>query len=340
MGGRLTTPSRPTVGSRHLRWENFEPRILKGPPSIEPVAGAPRVQIFIEPGGRRIGARFFAKKGVSVPSPLEEVALREVVIGGDNALEISTGNPDLYKDLYALCCSIADRVQVAKEPVSVAVRKALDSLAALIRRKVLLDPQVQIGLLGELLFLQRAARSHGWLAAANAWYGPDSEEHDFVLPRGDIEVKTTTREERLHSISSITQLLPKEKRPLIFVSIQLTPGPEGRQSFSLADQVASVMAGASRAAPQAADTIRDQLRRRGWLDAEAPHYSKCYQRRTPMLAAPVDRTFPAIVRSALASLGASASRIHDVSYSIDVNGLGALDGTPAFERLVFRKNSR
>ena len=336
MGKRVAVATRRPVASRHLRWESFEARIQQGPPSVEPISGSPRVHLFIEPGGLRIGARFFTKKEIIAPSPLAEVTIREVGIGTETALELSTDNRALYRDFYSLCCSIADRIQVEKQAVSAALAQTLDSWSALIRRRSLLSQDRQLGLLGELLFLRRAARSVGWSVAARSWFGPDSEEHDFVLPAVDAEIKTTSREHRLHQIESLTQLLPKVGRKLQIVSVQLTQGGEAEDVFSLSSMVASVIALAGRSAPAAVELIRDQIRRQGWEDEDAPHYVARYCFRAPLMTAGVLRSFPAIVPETLISLGREAvSRIEHVSYSINVDGLGVIDGTREFERALF-----
>lgn len=336
MGKRLVAASPAGVGSRHLRWDSFEARISNGPPSVEAISGTPRVHLFIEPSGRRIGVRFFTRQGGVVPSPLAEVTLREVGVGTDTALEVSTGNQDLYRDFYSLCCAIADRVQIEKQPVPVAVARTLASWAALIRRKSLLSQERQTGLLGELLFLRRVAGSLGWSAAAHAWLGPDSEEHDFILPSVDAEVKSTTREQRIHQIGTLTQLRPKAGRTLQLVSVQLTQAGESGDAFSLSTMVASVLATAGRSTPPAAELIRDQIRRQGWEDEDAPHYMTRYRLRAPVMTLRVARGFPAITPETLASLGSEAvARIDHVSYSINVDGLGVLDGTKQFQRALF-----
>lgn len=338
MGGRVERTARSSPSSRHLRWENFEARILKGPPSLEPISGSPRVHLFIEANGRRIGARFFCRRGQVVPSPLAEVPVREVGIGSGTCLEVSTGNAALYRDFYALCCVIADRVQIAKQPVGTAIQQTLSSWASLVRRKSLLSREEQIGLVGELLFMERAAKSLGWSVVSQSWFGPKTEEHDFVLPAADIEVKTTTREQRVHKIASLTQLLPKERRRLQLVSIQLTAGGENKDAISLPETVASVLSAAGRADAAAADAIRDQLLRMGWADQDAPHYADRYYRRAPLVTIHVTGNFPAIVPHTLASLGReSASRIEGVSYSVNVDGLGVADGKPGFEHALFKE---
>jgi Putative PD-(D/E)XK family member, (DUF4420) len=337
VGKRLAKRARkPSLSSRHLRWESFEQRINRGPPSVEAVSGLPRVHLFIEPAGRRIGARFFTRIVAKIPSPLAEVMIREVGIGPETALEVSTANQSLYRDFYALCCTIADRVQVEKQPVSAAIMTTLAAWGALVREKSLLSEERQIGLLGELLFLERVATVLGWKRAAAAWCGPDSEEHDFVLPSVDVEVKCTRSEQRIHRIASLTQLQPKVKRKLQFVSVQLTLGGDIKDAFSLPMKIASVLASAGYVSPSTAELVRDQIRRQGWEDEDAPNYMTRYLPRAPMMTARVAGSFPAMTPRALVSIGkGAAARIDRVSYWINVNGLGVMDGTAYFNRALF-----
>lgn len=322
------------TGYRHLRWELFEARIGKGPPSLEHVQGTPRIDLFIEPQGRRIGARFYADELFRITSPLAEVSIRPIGVGTDTALELSTGNESLFRDFYALCCQIADRVQIAKQPISLALRETLDSWAELVRPRKLLSHGEQIGLIGELLFLLRAGKRLGWERVAGGWYGPDSEEHDFVLPSVDVEVKTTTNENRIHEISSLTQLLPKSGRQLFLVSVQLSPAAGARDAISLPILVANVLNAATAASDVSADFIRNRLKTLHWSDNDAEYYQERFCLRNPLEACYVGKKFPAIVPATIKALGADrVSRIEKVSYRIKVDGLGAREGTPRFDRL-------
>jgi hypothetical protein len=180
------------------------------------------------------------------------------------------------------------------------------------------------------------ARSIGWLAAVHSWFGPDSEEHDFVLPLVDAEVKSTTREQRIHSIASLTQLQPKAKRKLHFLSVQLTLAGITRDTFSLSTTVASVIAAAERASASAAELIRDQIRYQGWEDEDASFYTTRYHLRAPLMTVHVSAGFPVIIPYTLASIGPdAATRISNVSYCVNVDGLGVLDGTTQFEQTLF-----
>jgi hypothetical protein len=321
--------------SRHLRWDVLSARIDDGLPSLEPIAGSPKAVLFVDPGGTRIGVRFYTRD-VSVPtSPLAEVSVHAMGVGRGQLLEVSTANRDLYREFYGFCCAIADRIQLDRQAPGKAISSTLRAWAALIRQRSLLSVDKQVGLLGELLFLRRVAEAEGWGSAATSWQGPDSEEHDFTLSRTDVEVKTTRNERRIHQIDSLTQLRPKPKRPLVLVSIQVTPS-SGKSSTTLPEMVAATMAKVAANAPNAFDAIREQLARLGWSDRDADLYSERYQLRTMIAAVPVDKRCPAIVPETLSVLSeASRARIERVSYTIDVDGIGVLDGTVAFERLVF-----
>ena len=322
--------------SRHLRWTAFETRIADGPPSLEPLEGQPRATLFIDAGGARIGIRLYTKDLAVPVSPLAEVSVRHIGIGRDRMIEIATGNREIYREFFGFCCAVADRIQLEHQAPARAISETLRAWAALIRAKPLLSVEAQVGLLGELLFMQRLAKAVGWREAVGAWRGPDAQEHDFTLSRVDAEVKTTRSEHRLHHIASLTQLVPKLKRPLLLISIQVTPS-SGKGSASLADTVAATMARAMATVPDAVESLREQLRRLGWSDADAETYTQRYQLRAPLAAVPVDSLFPAVVPRTLQALPPAArARIEAVSYTINVDGLGVLDGTRHFGRLLSR----
>jgi hypothetical protein len=317
--------------SRHLAWGIFEARIEKGVPSVEPVEGTPLVHLVIEEHGRRISARLFTKERISEPSPLAEVSIRQIGIGSKTAVELSTGNPGLFQDFYALVCQIADRIQIDRQAVSKAVTGTLASWSALLKRKKLLSENEQIGLIGELLFLRRVAATLNWETAARSWFGPRREEHDFVLPTVDVEVKTTILERRLHRISSLKQLVPKKGRNLFFVSVQLTPGSSGRNFVSLPDIATEVLACATQTSDESADLIRARLESLGWSEVDHPYYVDHYTLRTPMETTLVNKSFPALVPQTISRLGREAWRIEDLAYSINVDGLGHAEDTKVFQ---------
>lgn len=339
MGKKVKPGKELSAVSRHLRWESFESRILSGTPSVERIRGRPAIDLFVAPGGTRIGGRFPTDKAFAIANPLAELSIIAVKIADSLVIEVSTGNAELYREFYTFCCTVADKIQIDGSSVESALVETLRSWSALIRKRDLLSDSAQVGLIGELLFLGRAAQSIGWRAAAQAWQGKSNnpEEHDFVLETVDVEAKTTQNEGRIHTISSLMQLVPKQDRALVIISLQLTPGA-GKGSHSLSSLVASTLSSAIGDSREAADLIRDRLKDQGWRDSDAPEYMARFHLRTRMAAIPVDVHCPAIVPATLSQLPPELGvRIGRVNYEVDLDGLGVLDGTSKFEKFIFQK---
>jgi hypothetical protein len=230
-------------------------------------------------------------------------------------------------------CAISDRVQLDGRPASEAISETIASWKSLLRQKMLISEERQVGLIGELLFLQQLAARTNWDEAISAWLGPQSEEHDFCLKRSDVEVKTTTSEQRLHWIGSLQQLVPKGTRPLTVLSVQITPVSASRDSFSLASLVAASLGAAP--ASQAA-LLRNQIERQGWADEDASYYGKRFRLRAPCMAIPVNKTFPAILPTTISSLGSDIlARVRQVKYQVDLTDLGYKEGTDAYSKRLF-----
>jgi hypothetical protein len=300
------------------------------------VTGEPRVEIFTDAGGSRIGVRTPAPEADIPPSPLVEIDVRRRQLGGSDVVEISTNNGTLIRDFYAFACSVADRLQVDGMPVVTAVEAALGAWAALLQRLALLDDQRQAGLMGELWLLRLLAESDGWPAAISAWKGTDAEEHDFSLPHADVEVKTTLSEKRLHIVGSLTQLVPTGSRPLYVLSVQLTGAGAGGGD-SLTDAVRKSLRDVA-ADPESLRRLRTRLEHAGWVDDHAAHYRRPFTLRTPPQLVPVDDDCPAITPDALAGLGDDRlARIGQVAYRIDVTGLGHEFGSDAFHEVLPRR---
>jgi hypothetical protein len=329
--------ARTKAKQRHISWDLLDVRIRQGPPSLEPIRGTPKAVMFIEPGGSRIGLRMSAAAGELPPSPLAEVSIRRVGSGSAAAVEVATSKSELYREFYAFCCDVVDRVQLDGHRVSDALAETLRRWASLLRRKAIMPEDRQIGLLGELWFLQQVATKRGWRFAGDAWRGPESEEHDFTLTTVDVEVKTTRSETRVHTIGSLTQLLPKPGRPLFVLSVQLTHVGKTATSMSLPRMVASALTKATAADGATASTVRAQIDAYGWNDDDAQHYPQEWALRSPPALILVDRRFPAIVPATLKALGKERmSRIGRVVYDARLDELGVLQGTRQFSSVIDR----
>jgi hypothetical protein len=205
----------------------------------------------------------------------------------------------------------------------------LQCFADLLAEKAFLGIERQIGLLGELLFLERLVNAGG-TANLSSWVGPIGEPHDFRTEKREFEVKTTVSTRRVHTIHGTDQMLASPGCSLFLVSVLL--GPSGAaKGFSLAGKVSELTKRLG-ASPAHLVKFRDAVEACGYREADKAHYSRAFILRRPLAIAPVDSTFPAITRNAVqTALGSLASRIESIQYDVDVEGLEHEDGTPVFD---------
>jgi len=90
-------------------------------------------------------------------------------------------------------------------------------------RKEILSEEDQIGLLCELLLLEKLCIVNS-RKALNAWTGPLGEKHDFNFTDWNFEVKGTRRKGRIHTVNGIEQLQPLPNKKLGFVSFMVSLG--------------------------------------------------------------------------------------------------------------------
>jgi hypothetical protein len=103
-----------------------------------------------------------------------------------------------------------------------------------------LRAEAELGLIGELQFL-RLLLAAGLAAdlAVESWRGPYDSLHDFVFPRGEVEVKTSARVGAFSaSIASLDQLDESIVNPLYFAAVQFTLASAGTR---LPEMVASLV---------------------------------------------------------------------------------------------------
>jgi hypothetical protein len=182
--------------------------------------------------------------------------------------------------------------------------------------------------------VQRLALRQGWQLALRSWNGPYAEEHDFSLEGTDVEVKTTVSERRVHMIGSLTQMLAKPGRSLYVLSLQFTRSGAG-PGMTLTESVAGLTSAVSAESALLASALQVKLQRAGWRQDHAPHYRTRWSLRSAPKLVAVDEKCPLIVPGTLASLGADRiSRIVQLSYRVDLEGLGSDDGSAEFLRIL------
>lgn len=287
------------------------------------VPGEPQLLLYVSEGGTEVGLVLPDNEpDAALPT---HPALITAALPDGKQLRVACRRPDLLADFVRLGASVVERMQTDKMGARRALLRAIRSWRELTRTES--SPRdLEIGLMGELWTLRRLALKLGPQRAISAWVGPLAEEHDFVLDEGDLEVKTTSSESRVHTISGIDQLSPTGHRRLCVLSLQLTSAGDGGVSVSdylatLAEEFETRGSGAA---------FEDALELIPWLEEvkSSPHQWRL--RTEPRLVA-VTSAFPRLRREMLESLEEPIQqRISDVSYRVWLDGLGVSDGNDEF----------
>jgi hypothetical protein len=302
--------------------------IETGTPVDVVIQNDPRISVFVDGGGARLGALIeYKDESTPLNNPLAVISV-SVKIGSVRYMEISTRYRELYRDFYLLLGELIDSIVKGGTSPSVALKSALSRWQTLLRSNVLLSDERQLGLFGELWVLERLLSSIG-AAALDAWVGPLRQEHDFRLSNNEFEVKTTSSARRTHIINGLGQLSPSQNCSLYIVSLQFTlAGAGGR---TLAETVAELELPVKKSGADVWQFGR-LLELVGYRAGEAQYYST--RRRiggTPRII-PVAGGCPRLTRESLSNIRLEylPDRILDAQYRIDVEGLGYQDGDPRF----------
>jgi hypothetical protein len=197
------------------------------------------------------------------------------------------------------------------------VLATISEWSKLLEQFQLLSRGRQVGLLGELLFLEHLAKNSGSSTALTAWLGPPHGEHDFGLTAREIEVKTTESERRVHKVSSETQLVASPNRDLYLLSIKISASGASDSGFSLNEVVARIRGIFS-------DSLMDidaKLSDAGWDDRFSDLYRTRFQFRDSPELFLVNSSFPAITRNLLTDNLDRGELVSSVSYKIDLSGV-------------------
>jgi hypothetical protein len=305
-----------TGPDRHLSGDSFATYLSTGVPMEHPVDGTPRIILFTDPANHRIGLRGPARSNETPPpTGLEHLTMKVVHHGADRLIEIAVDNPRLFTDAYPVLCGVADRAQLDGMPLSAALAETLRRLGHLIRAEEALTREVETGLIGELCLVAGLAETTSPELAVQAWRG-GTEEHDFGLPDLDVEVKTTTSENRIHRISSPTQLQPTGDRQLWLLSLQITKAGSGGIT------VAGLIARVRQMVP--AGALRDDFdactRRAGWRHRYADGVLQRWRLRTAPALFEVTDMFPRLTEDLLKAAAIDLQHVTDIRYRLDLTG--------------------
>lgn len=316
-------------------WAKFErDYIANGVPHLFVVRACPFVALFVDQGAARFGAKFesLITKSGDLKSVLAEIHVDDVIVDGRSALEIWTDSEDLFPNFYQLVCEIVGAVVEEGQAPDIALLSAVARWESLLSRPSLMSEEAQAGLFGELWLLERLIGSMG-PSAVDAWVGPIPQPHDFRLGDVELEVKTTSGSARIHTINGIGQLEPSLGCTLYLVSLKLANAGTGGRSLPEAVMAIEAMLTASSISLA---RFQSGLAKNGY----DPLYANSYNRRRRLRDAAelieVTDGVPRLTSEAIKSIEArfSPERLGRITYSVNVDGMGAPDGSPAFLAVI------
>ncbi|MEU0538337.1 PD-(D/E)XK motif protein [Nocardia sp. NPDC005978] len=287
-----------------------------GSPLVLPIEGIPVCQLRLDQHLGHISLITEYQSPIPDLATLRNIDCHVVSDAAGDYAVIDVQVDDDVHGAYGLLTAIADDLQVHKAPLASAVAQAVARHKDMLAGRSSLTLEMEIGLFGELLFLEYLIQTIGAGPAIEAWQGPLREEHDFVFDDIDCEIKTTAGERRRHLISGLTQLVPSRVVPLALISIQVTRTGTSR-GRTLPHLVTAVrgLAGGHRA------VLDQRLSGLGWRDQDADLYRTFWCLRSEPRGYRVGCEFPAITAPALASVVPNFPAVSDVSYRVDLTEL-------------------
>jgi hypothetical protein len=288
----------------------------------------------IEPAfsGIRLLVPWSARSPLPV-SRLAEIDIREIAVDGAQMLAVGSSESRLLRECHAFLLGVADLIQLNGMAVDLAIREALKAWQNLLSEVTLLSLDAQVGLLGELWVAYRLVRVQG-PGALRSWIGPASEPHDFRLEGVELEVKATRQQQRRHIISSLGQLLASPGQELYLVSFQLEPS--GTAAGTTIPEAISRMKAALGGSLEFEEFLERHLEILGYKSRQAPLYTSQFRLRSRPTLIRVDENVPVLSSRLLQGhlVPAALSRIDNVTYTINVDGLGWEHDSSEFQTVL------
>lgn len=320
-----------------LSWGLVETRLHSDTPWTLSIGGTRDVRIGYDPRESRFYVRLPAPENTELPFAAYSqlvVELRQDETG--YFLEVSTRAPRYFPEFHRFASLLAEEYEVSDQTAAGAFHSAVKSWQEFLSRRAILTPEQQIGLFGELLVLEALMRRDG-ASAVMAWIGRSTAgpaRHDFRIGKFDLEIKTARSAVRLHFIHGLHQLVAAPGHELYLLSVLLEAAGVS-EGCTLSDQVQKIrmLVGANEASRHDLET---KLASALYRDEDSGFYDE----RLMIAAEPhlilVDKNCPRITPTLLAREMSTevASRIAQVSYQVNLGGLGAPPGTRTFEAVL------
>jgi len=151
-------------------------------------------------------------------------------------IKCSSVDPSLFPHFLRILSPII--ATLGPKPSTAVVRRAISGLVDLFQALTTSAKKSVQGLWAELLVIKHATNPHALVAA---WHGLPVERVDFLSGRQRIEVKSSSKRQRLHHFS-LAQLTPPANTHLVVASIFVEPVGGGLSLGRLADDIRAILA--------------------------------------------------------------------------------------------------
>lgn len=317
-----------------ISWDHLNDYVTKGLPALLPVKSSRQASLFLGYGATPLGLRIPAGAADTFePSPYREITIELQVIDGSRVVQLSTSSSDLFRKFYLFSIDILELLERAPISIPQAINISLASWGELLSRRSLMPETSQLGLHGELCFLTALIAVQG-VSAMEAWVGPRNERHDFRIANDEFEVKSTRRDQRIHIIHGLGQLDPTLGKTLFVLSFHFELA--GSHSGHTLPEKVSVVRGLLTTDGKNLGRFEKAMAKVGYRDSDAVFYTDRFQMRSLPRLIPVNGELPRITAEQLRqSLGEeSLQRIDEVTYEINVDGLGHEEGSSQFSLVL------
>jgi len=328
-----------STASRHITWEQLQARITEGIPFVHripaPNPAVPALDIRVSEGGQQLALRLPSSTPQTVLSPLEEIEIDVLQTTLGQMIEVRTRCATLYQEIYNFFVSVIDKVQLSGLDPVFALDDTIEGWRELLRARVILSDEAQLGLRGELHMLRLLISALGD-NALTAWIGPQKQRHDFRFGEVEIEVKTTRGSKHRHIINGLAQLEPSPSHELYVYSLCFTSaGAEAGTTLSediqwTRDQLLPV------AQERFSRILRDHFR---YMQEHSPYYREKLQLANRPVLILVDEHCPRLTKELLGTVP-HRGQIDEVQYRVNFEGLGFQESSAEFKDLFVKHQSR
>lgn len=302
--------------ARHLTFTTLDELWNNGAPMVLPIQGEPACRLQLDPKNNLITLVTLYETPEPDVAKLKNVGFNAVSAGEDELAELTVRVEGSVHGAYGLLATIADELQIEKMPLAAAVAAGVARHRNVFASRGAMTTEKEIGLLGELLFLEFLIHQIGAGPAISAWQGPLSEEHDFTFDSVHVEVKSTSSERRRHIINGLDQLVPLRGVPLSLLSIQFTrTSPAGGRTLPQVVAYVRKVAGGHQVAVDA------MLSSFGWQDDDADLYPTFWALRSQPRVYDVEGDFPAMTPDLVGPVVPNFALLSEVSYRVDLTDL-------------------